>query len=401
MPTITLTPSSWAYKSINMSGNEVSDSNLYVGQNSANNDFYTRIKFPGFYNTSGLTADDIYKITSITVRLYCNNGLNVPCYFYVKENNTWTQGDTGDAMVEGTIGMKNSNLDADLQCDITGLANAILNYSGGFYLFIRPQDETLDECVQIASSVYTPVITIQCISTSAAPGGGKTVSLSANTNSTIGYTTYGSASWNVGTSNGAMQGSYDSDKNFTNAKRRVGMMVFTGMGEALKDSRVTQIVLKLKTGSSGTGSYSKTVYFYGSTTQTLNTSLKGSAVIGEALGQYTGAKGSFYGTTETITMDAENNPELFAAMKEYLCAGNSALVIFDSANTTLGSYAYTRNYMKITSATLTVTCEDAGIVSYDTGSEWKPCYVMYDTGTEWKQCRVFYDTGSEFKIINI
>lgn len=390
MPTITLTPSSWAYKSINLSGNEQTGSNMYVGQNSSGNDFYSRIKFSG----NGLSGKSVYKITSITVRLYCNNGLNVPCYFYVKEDSTFTQGDAGDAMVEGTIGMKSSSVDADLQCDITGLSSTIAGYSGGFYLFIRPQDETQDECVQIASGTYTPVITLQYISTSAAPNGGQTVSSTANTSSTLAWATYNSKSW---TTKQAMQGSYDANENFTDAKRRVGIMVFTDIGEALKNTRITQIVLKLKSDNAGFSDRNKRIYLYGSTTQTLDTSLTGSAVVGEALGSYVG---DFHSATDTITMDEENNPELFATMKAYFCAGNSALVMFDEANTT-SYYAYTRHYMRITSATLAVTFEDAGIVSYDIGTEWKQCYVMYDTGTEWKQCRVFYDTGSEFKIINI
>lgn len=58
-----------------------------------------------------------------------------------------------------------------------------------------------------------------------------TFSATANSSSTIGYAQYGSSSWSTGSSSGACQGAYQGT---TAAKSRVGVMVFSGAGAALK-----------------------------------------------------------------------------------------------------------------------------------------------------------------------
>ena len=58
-----------------------------------------------------------------------------------------------------------------------------------------------------------------------------TFTATANSNTTIGYAQYGSTTWDRGTTNGACQGAYQG----TSASRsRVGVMVFSGAGAALK-----------------------------------------------------------------------------------------------------------------------------------------------------------------------
>lgn len=56
-------------------------------------------------------------------------------------------------------------------------------------------------------------------------------SATANSNATIGYALYGSSTWNKGTSNGACKGAY---QNTSANGSRVGVMIFTGAGAALK-----------------------------------------------------------------------------------------------------------------------------------------------------------------------
>ena len=69
-----------------------------------------------------------------------------------------------------------------------------------------------------------------------------TFTATANSNSTIGYAQYGSTTWNRGTTNGACQGAYQG----TSASRsRVGVMVFSGAGAALRGKIITQITLKI------------------------------------------------------------------------------------------------------------------------------------------------------------
>ena len=63
-----------------------------------------------------------------------------------------------------------------------------------------------------------------------------TFTATANSNTTIGYAQYGSTTWNRGTTNGACQGAYQG----TSASRsRVGVMVFSGAGAALKGKIIT------------------------------------------------------------------------------------------------------------------------------------------------------------------
>ena len=85
-----------------------------------------------------------------------------------------------------------------------------------------------------------------------------TFTATANSNSTIGYAQYGSTTWNRGTTNGACQGAYQG----TSASRsRVGVMVFSGAGAALKGKIITQITLRITCSAAGSGSSSKKLSF--------------------------------------------------------------------------------------------------------------------------------------------
>ena len=120
-----------------------------------------------------------------------------------------------------------------------------------------------------------------------------TFTATAGSNSTIGYAQYGSTSWNKGTSNGACQGAYQGT---SASASRVGMMFFSGAGAALQGKIITKITLKITSSSAGSGSSSKKITFHKAKYQTFNTSVKGSAQVGDTLGVLTG---KFYGNTAT------------------------------------------------------------------------------------------------------
>ena len=212
-----------------------------------------------------------------------------------------------------------------------------------------------------------------------------TFTATANTSSTIGYAQYGSSSWSTGTSNGACQGAYQGT---AASNSRVGVMVFSGAGAALKGKIITQITLKITCSAAGSGSSSKVLSFRQAVYQSLNTGVKGSAQVGTALGTLTG---TFYNNTATHTLSATSNATLFNNMKAYLAAGNSVLVLYNGE--TSSSSGYSSNYARVTTCVITVTYMDA-TVWYRNGSQWVQCTVWYRNGSQWVQCVPWYRNGS-------
>ena len=211
-----------------------------------------------------------------------------------------------------------------------------------------------------------------------------TFTATANSSSTIGYAQYGSTTWNRGTTNGACQGAYQG----TSASRsRVGVMVFSGAGAALKGKIITQITLNITCSAAGSGSSSKKLSFRRANYQTLQTGITGSAQVGAALGTLTG---KFYNNTVTHTLSATSNAALFEAMKDYFAEGNSALVLYNGE--TSSSSGYSSNYARVTTCVLTVTYMDA-MVWYRDGSTWKQCTVWYRNSGSWVQVVPYYRNG--------
>lgn len=211
-----------------------------------------------------------------------------------------------------------------------------------------------------------------------------TFTATANSNSTIGYAQYGSTTWNRGTTNGACQGAYQG----TSASRsRVGVMVFSGAGTALKGKIITQITLKITCSAAGSGSSSKKLSFRRANYQSLQTGVTGSAQVGAALGTLTG---KFYNNTVTHTLNASTNAALFEAMKDYFAEGNSVLVLYNGE--TSSSSGYSSNYARVTSCTITVIYMDA-TVWYRDGSAWRQCTVWYRNSGSWVQVVPYYRNG--------
>ena len=211
-----------------------------------------------------------------------------------------------------------------------------------------------------------------------------TFTATANSNTTIGYAQYGSTTWNRGTTTGACQGAYQG----TSASRsRVGVMVFSGAGAALRGKIITQITLRITCSAAGSGSSSKKLSFRRANYQTLQTGITGAAQVGAALGTLTG---KFYNNTVTHTLSATSNAALFEAMKDYFAEGNSALVLYNGE--TSSSSGYSSNYARVTTCVLTVTYMDV-TVWYRNGSTWKQCTVWYRNGGAWVQVVPYYRNG--------
>ena len=212
-----------------------------------------------------------------------------------------------------------------------------------------------------------------------------TFAATAESASTIGYAQYGSTTWNTGSSNGASQGAY---QNTSASGSRVGVMVFSGAGAVLQGKLITQITLKITSSAAGASGSGKKLSFRRANYQTLKTGITGSAQVGAALGTLTG---TFYGNTATHTLSATSNAALFEAVKAYLAAGNSALVLYNGETST--SSGYSTNYARVTSCTITVTYLDA-TVWYRDGNVWRECAVWYRLGGAWVQCVPWYRSGN-------
>ena len=134
-----------------------------------------------------------------------------------------------------------------------------------------------------------------------------TFTATANSSSTIGYAQYGSTSWNVGTTNGACQGAYQGT---SSSNSRVGVMVFSGAGDALQGKLITQIAFSITCSGAGSSGSSKVLTFRKANYQSLKTGIKGSAQVGTALGTLTG---KFYSNTASHTLSETSNASFFAA----------------------------------------------------------------------------------------
>lgn len=151
---------------------------------------------------------------------------------------------------------------------------------------------------------------------------------------------------------------------------------------------ISQITLRITCSAAGSASSSKKLSLKRANYQTLNTGVKGSAQVGASLGTLTG---TFYNNTATHTLSATSNTALFEAMRTYLLAGNSAIVIHNGE--TSSSSGYSTNYARVTSCVITVTYMDA-TVWYRNGSTWVQCAVWYRNGGTWVQCVPWYRSGN-------
>lgn len=212
----------------------------------------------------------------------------------------------------------------------------------------------------------------------------ETFTATANSSTTIGYAQYGSSSWSTGSSSDACQGAYQGT---SASKSRVGVMVFSGAGAALKGVTIQSITLSITCAKAGSGSSSKKLTFHKANYQTLNTSVAGSSQVGDTLGTLTG---KFYNNTAEHTLSASSNSAFFTALCSYLSAGNSALVLYNGE--TSSSSSYSSNYARISSITITVQYENA-TAWYRLNGSWVQCAVYYRLNGAWVRVAPYYRTG--------
>lgn len=212
----------------------------------------------------------------------------------------------------------------------------------------------------------------------------ETFTATANNSSTIGYALYGSSTWNKGSSNGACQGAYQGT---SASQSRVGVMIFSGAGTALKGKVIQKIVLSITCSAAGSGGSSKVLTFKQANHQTVSSGLKGSDMVGAALGTLTG---KFYNNTVSHTLSASSNATLFRSMAAYFAAGNQTLVVHNGE--TSSSSGYSTNYARITSITITVTYV-AATVWYNRNGVWVQCAVYYRNNGAWVQVTPYYNSG--------
>lgn len=222
-----------------------------------------------------------------------------------------------------------------------------------------------------------------------------TVQYTAASSSTLAYARRNSTSWTTGE---ASQGLYTTSS-ASLSYSRVGLMVFSGLGDAVKGKTITNIGLAFKASSSGYDNNSKVLGLYKARWQYINTSISGAQQIGDAIGNLTG---HYYNAIVTYDLSASstgNNLTVFNNLKSYFEEGNSALVCYSGESSKGGSNNYSYNYMKITNAQVSITYLDAGVVKYYTGSTWQDCNAYYYDGSAWKLVAPYYYDGSAWKLV--
>ena len=210
----------------------------------------------------------------------------------------------------------------------------------------------------------------------------------AGSNATIGYAKDGSDNWNVGTSNGAMQGAYKGTKS---TDSRVGVMVFVGAGAALKGKTIKKITLKITAGASGSGASDKVLTFHKARYQYLNTSVYGGSQVGDLLGTIVG---EFYDNTQTVWLDETHNTALFNALCTYFKDGNSAITLYNGE--TSSSTGYSDNYARITTCVLTVEYS-SGVVYLRKNGAWVKCSVWVRKNGTWVRVKPYCYKNGEWK----
>lgn len=215
-----------------------------------------------------------------------------------------------------------------------------------------------------------------------------TFSVTANNDTYLRTGWYGYSSWRTGAS--VFQGTY-AGSDTTMPYARVGVIVFNGAGAALKNKNISAITITTTAGQSGYGTTSyKTLYIRKSNYQSIDTSIACASYVGDSLGTLYGI---FYSNTNTFTLNSSTNATLFAALKSYLEAGNSAITIYTGETT---SSTYSTNFLSLTSVAITVTYTEGGCVRIWNGSEWAKYIPYIWNGSEWVRYSPYIWDGTQW-----
>lgn len=170
-------------------------------------------------------------------------------------------------------------------------------------------------------------------------------------------TTYKGQSGNKWVSGEVYQGYWKNTSGVQDGQSCTGFANFPELA-ALKDTNITSISFTISHDAGNTGS--KTIKFYTSAYQSVNTSLTGTAHHSQQIGSIVQGRSS---TTTAITGN------FFAALKNYFETGNTALIIYNgetTASITSGTNKFSKNYLKITAWTITVEYEEVDTLTSGT-----------------------------------
>ena len=136
---------------------------------------------------------------------------------------------------------------------------------------------------------------------------------------------------------------------------------------------ISQIEFVYKFGSSGSSSDSKRLYYW-----------NGDTLLGYKSGKY-------YNNTATHTF---TSGAIFNGLVSMIEQGGTVSITHkeDPIRGWIGSGStrYSTDYLRITSATITVWYEDDAYLWYGDNGEWVKCAVYYGAGDEWHQCVPYF-----------
>lgn len=200
--------------------------------------------------------------------------------------------------------------------------------------------------------------------------------------------------WGYG--NFAYQGNIAVAEESDNFSHCFGIIVFSGAGDTLRGKSINSITMEIKYNAAGIsyGAPYKTLKIHESNYQDIDTSryavwyLDTDKLLGtlDTIG---------YDSTETFTLDSNNNTILFNNLKNYLSNGNSAIIIYNDDDTS--SDFYSRHFLQIAEITITVTYDsDDGVIYIDNGTTFEAYQIYIDNGTGWDLYIPYIDNGSSW-----
>lgn len=153
------------------------------------------------------------------------------------------------------------------------------------------------------------------------------------------------------TAEGTVESSEATQEYYTAGANRVGLLHFSGMNMTNKVITGIQITATASRAGYGLGR-DKVVYLRKSNYQaTSQSGVKGRAFVGDLLGTFVG---QFYGNTSSYTLSGS----LLTNLADYLSAGNNTLILYNP-DPEQSSQVYSKNYLKWTAASITITYQEA------------------------------------------
>ena len=182
---------------------------------------------------------------------------------------------------------------------------------------------------------------------------------------------------------------------WNNNGSRVGVMLFDDLGTTLKGARIKSIEMSV-TIDGGTNKAGRTLTFYTSNYQLIDTSISGSKYPGNLLGTITGDAGK---GNHTYILNSETNSSLFRALASYLTDGNTCILLFNGETSNASGYEYSTNFLALTAITLKIEYELGSIVQCKNNGQVINCEVYCKNNGSAVKCQLYYNNnGTAVKI---